>query len=330
MDFTEQYKDFIYQSSISVDVVQHQRGEQKVVSENKAIDWVVITHAFDMDLLNSFADAEKLDDRERAELIKLPSSYNVIEMDDGFMTGLRDIAFHSHKQSLKTTQILLLVFEDKVVVFQEKETKTMSNLEAKLKAGKKNTTIENANTIGYMVIDEICDNYLSAFNRISAEVERLEDRVLKEKDNTVTKSINDIRIVLNKLIKYIRPLHEVTFKLSKANLGPVKSMNQQYVIELKEETDTILNFCNEQKQTLSDLLNVYHANLSVKLNENMKYLTIFSVVFIPLTFIVGVYGTNFYNIALIHNEHGYTIMWGVIVLTTLVMIWFFRKRNWFQ
>lgn len=330
MDFNEQYKDFIYHSTISVDVVQHHNNAQKVVAENKEIDWVVITHPFENGMLNSFADFQKLDDRERAQLIKLPSSYNVVDMDDGFMTGLRDVGFHAHKQSIKTTQILLLVFEDKVVVFQEKATKTMSNLEAKLNAGKKNTTIENSNTIGYMVIDEICDNYLSAFNRISAEVERLEDRVLKEKDNTVTNSINEIRIVLNKLIKYIRPLHEVTFKLSKANFGSIKSMNQQYVTELKEETDVILNFCNEQKQTLSDLLNIYHASLSSKLNENMKYLTIFSVIFIPLTFIVGVYGTNFYNIALIHNEHGYTIMWGVIFITTLVMIWFFRKRNWFQ
>ncbi|MDP4686489.1 MAG: magnesium and cobalt transport protein CorA, partial [Salibacteraceae bacterium] len=83
------------------------------------------------------------------------------------------------------------------------------------------------------------------------------------------------------------------------------------------------------REILSDQLNIYHMTLSSKLNDVMKFLTIFSVIFIPLTFIAGIYGTNFDNLPELHFKYSYFIMWGVMISITLGMIFYFKKRDWF-
>ena len=89
--------------------------------------------------------------------------------------------------------------------------------------------------------------------------------------------------------------------------------------------DTLENY----KNMLSEQLTVYSTNVNYKLNEIMKLLTIFSVIFIPITFIVGVYGTNFNNIPETKLEYGYFLMWAIIILVTILMLFFFKKKKWF-
>jgi magnesium transporter len=103
-------------------------------------------------------------------------------------------------------------------------------------------------------------------------------------------------------------------------------------VHLKELLDNInqaVEISDSYREILSDQLNIYHMTLSSKLNDVMKFLTIFSVIFIPLTFIAGIYGTNFDNVPELHYKYSYFIMWGVMISITLGMIFYFKKRDWF-
>jgi magnesium transporter len=102
-------------------------------------------------------------------------------------------------------------------------------------------------------------------------------------------------------------------------------------VHFKELLDNI-NQATDSSETfrdiLSDQLNIYHTTISSKLNDVMKFLTIFSVIFIPLTFIAGIYGTNFDVVPELHYEYSYFIMWGVMVVVAVVMLIYFKRRKW--
>jgi magnesium transporter len=99
--------------------------------------------------------------------------------------------------------------------------------------------------------------------------------------------------------------------------------------ELQGNISLALETADGYRDMLSDMMNMYHTNVSSKLNDVMKFLTIFSVIFIPLTFIAGIYGTNFEFVPELHYRYSYFIMWGVMLIIAISMIFYFRKKDWF-
>ena len=99
--------------------------------------------------------------------------------------------------------------------------------------------------------------------------------------------------------------------------------------ELQDNINQASDSSDSYRDILSDQLNIYHTTISSKLNDIMKFLTVFSVIFIPLTFIAGIYGTNFDNVPELHFKYSYFIMWGVIVSVAIGMLIYFRKKKWF-
>jgi magnesium transporter len=104
--------------------------------------------------------------------------------------------------------------------------------------------------------------------------------------------------------------------------------NRIHYKELQDNINEANELSDSYREILYDQLNIYHSTMSTKLNEIMRVLTVYSVIFIPLTFIVGVYGTNFEILPELHWPHGYFIMWGVMILTTSFMLWYFRRKKW--
>jgi magnesium transporter len=105
--------------------------------------------------------------------------------------------------------------------------------------------------------------------------------------------------------------------------------NRIHFKELQDNINEATELSDSYREILYDQLNIYHTMMSTKLNEIMRVLTVFSVIFIPLTFIVGIYGTNFDNLPELHWHNGYFIMWGVMVAVTLGMLWYFKRKKWF-
>ena len=118
------------------------------------------------------------------------------------------------------------------------------------------------------------------------------------------------------------------------NLAKMESefIHDENRVNYKELQDNI-NEANEltdsYREILYDILNVYHTSATTRLNDIMKVLTIISVIFIPLTFIVGVYGTNFKFLPELEWRYGYFIMWGIMLLVAGFMVWYFKRKKWF-
>lgn len=116
--------------------------------------------------------------------------------------------------------------------------------------------------------------------------------------------------------------------LSKIESELIRESSHIHFKELLDNINQAIDSSETYREILSDQLNIYHTTISSKLNDVMKFLTIFSVIFIPLTFIAGIYGTNFDVVPELKYEYSYFIMWGVMIILALGMLVYFRKRKW--
>jgi len=109
----------------------------------------------------------------------------------------------------------------------------------------------------------------------------------------------------------------------------IHTENRIHYKELQDNINEASELSDSYREILYDQLSIYHSSMSTRLNDIMRVLTIISVIFIPITFIVGVYGTNFENFPEIHWRYGYFVMWGIMLLTISGMIWYFKRKKWF-
>ena len=129
--------------------------------------------------------------------------------------------------------------------------------------------------------------------------------------------------------KNIKPAREMILSLSKMESEFIDESTDIHLKALLDNINLASESTDSYREILSDQLNIYHTTISSRLNDIIKFLTIFSVIFIPLTFIAGIYGTNFDIVPELHFEYGYYIMWGVMLILAAGMLVYFKKRNWF-
>ena len=118
------------------------------------------------------------------------------------------------------------------------------------------------------------------------------------------------------------------FSLAKLESDFISEDTLIHIKELQDNISQASDVSDSYREILSDQLNIYHTTLSSKLNDIMKFLTVFSVIFIPLTFIAGIYGTNFDNLPELHYKYSYFIMWGVMLVVTALMLFYFKNKKW--
>ena len=180
----------------------------------------------------------------------------------------------------------------------------------------------------HTLIDIIIDNYTYIISKIGENIEILDEKVLQSTDKSILHLINSYKSELIYLHKTIVPCKEMIFNLLKMDTEYIDDDNMIFYKELQSNINQAVDSLNNYKEILSNQLNIYHTQVSSRLNDIMKFLTIFSVIFIPLTFIAGIYGTNFEFIPELKFKYGYPLMLVVMLIVTIIMLVYFKKKKW--
>jgi magnesium transporter len=180
------------------------------------------------------------------------------------------------------------------------------------------------------MLDAITDNYFEVLEEIVESIERIEKRLIRDAKSDTLKSIEIQKRKLIELRKIVFPLKDITNQLEKMNSPFLEEENRYYFSELKDNCLTVLEEIDANKQILEGLANLYYAVQGQRMNEIMKLLTVVSAIFIPLTFIAGIYGMNFENIPELKLKNGYFIAWGVMIMIAVVLLIYFKRRGWLK
>ncbi|WP_317173921.1 magnesium/cobalt transporter CorA [Tenacibaculum piscium] len=236
----------------------------------------------------------------------------------------------NEKNGKTTVENLSLILTEKLLFsFQEQKGDVFEPVRERIKKQKKRIRTAGTDYLTFALLDIVVDNYLYVLGFLGDKIETLEENLLINPTQNIITEINNYKRELNFLRKNIKPAKEMIFSLAKTDTDFIKENTYIYFKELEDNISQANDATDNYREILSDQLNIYHTTISSKLNDIMRFLTIFSVIFIPLTFIAGIYGTNFEYIPELSYKYSYFIMWGIMLVTAIAMLLFFKNKKWF-
>jgi magnesium transporter len=253
----------------------------------------------------------------------------VQEFDNGVFITLKMLQFKEEGRTISVENLSLILTQGCLLSFQEQKGDVFNPVRERIRKHKNKIRTSGVDYLAFALLDVVVDNYIYIIGLMGEKIENLEDRMTDEPRKELLDEINDYKKELNFLRKNIKPAREMILSLVKLESELLHDENRFHFKELQDNITEAGELSDSYREILYDQLNIYHTVMSTRLNDIMRTLTIFSVMFIPLTFIVGVYGTNFDYVPELHWQNGYFIMWVVMVVVAFLMFLLFRRKKWF-
>lgn len=293
-----------------------------------SVTWLNIDGLHSTSIMEDLTKGFKLDQLILADVLNTQARPKIEEYDNCIFLSIKML---QHESDLITVENLSLVITPKVLIsFQEKDGDVFEPVRERIRKQKRRIRNGGTDYLAFALLDIVIDNYIYIIGELGQKIESLEEYLLNDPNQAVVEKINAYKRELNFLRKNIKPAKEMITVLNKLDSEFIGEGN--IVMHLKELQDNISHaseLTDSYREILSDQLNIYHTTITSKLNDIMKFLTVFSVIFIPLTFIAGIYGTNFDYIPELKYRYSYFIMWGVMLVVAVGMLFYFKVKKWF-
>lgn len=296
--------------------------------ESKSVSWININGLHDIDLLREIGEKFELNNLLLADILETDSRPKIHEYDDYIYVSIKMLA-QSQTGHTFASNNLSLVFNDKVLFsFQETEEDIFDPVRNRIRHMKRTLRRSKPDYLAFAILDTVIDHYLYNLSLFGEQLESFDEGLLDEQNKTVLETINQYKKELNAIRKSVKPAKEMILSLSKLESDFIEKKNDIHFKDLVNNINQASDTTDGFRELLSDQLNIYHMMISSKLNDIIKFLTIFSVLFIPLTFIAGIYGTNFDVLPELHYKYGYYIMLGIMAVIAAAMLFYFKRKKW--
>ena len=300
--------------------------ELLALKKSKRLTWLNIDGLDDEQLMENLAREFKIENNILSDVMNPSVRPKVEELENAVFVSVKMLQYTD--ETLSAENLCLIIANNTLISFQEQPGSVFEPIRERIRKHKNKIRTSGSDYLAFALLDVVVDNYIYIIGLLAEKVEDLEDEMTNDPRKELLDRINSLKRELNFLRKYIKPAKEMIINLAKMESEFIHDENHVHFRELLDNINEASELSDSYREILYDQLNIYHSSMSTKLNDIMRILTVFSVIFIPLTFIVGVYGTNFENVPELHWPHGYFIMWGVMILTTMAMLWLFRRKKW--
>ena len=296
-------------------------------TRSDSVTWVNIEGLDNIDVFKVIRDEFGVHPLLIEDILNTEHRPKINILNDYVVMILKMVWFNKEEVEIEEEQISIVIKGQTIFTIQEKEGDVLDPVR---KAIRQNLgQIRNMNTgyLVYSILDAIVDQYLFESERIASDIEQLEEDMVLNPDQAVLQQIYYYKNIGMHMRKLVWPVKEIITGLEKTK---VIDLNTGFY--LKDVNDHIIHVMDTVEMTrtmAANLLDVYFSSVSNKMNEVMKVLTIVSTIFIPLTFIAGIYGMNFKYMPELDESWAYPLVWGIMVSMTLGMILYFKRKRWF-
>lgn len=241
---------------------------------------------------------------------------------------LRMLTYVEETARIDDEQVSLVLGSNFVLSFQESEGDIFDTVRDRIRNGKGRIRRMGADYLAYTLLDAVVDEYFPILERLGERMEALEQELITEPTVATLHEIYRLKRDLLALRKSVWPLREVTDRLERKEVPLIKPETAVFLRDVYDHTIQVIDTVEVHRELVSGMLDTYLSSLSNRMNEVMKVLTIIATIFIPVTFIAGVYGMNFANMPELQNPWGYYLALGIMASLALTMVAFFRRRKW--
>ena len=243
---------------------------------------------------------------------------------------LKMFSLDAGQEKVRSEQISLILTKKFVLSFQEGlEGDVLNPLRERIRTDKGSIRKMGADYLAYSIIDGIVDNYFVILERLGEKVEELQEELVARPDPHMLRNLHQLKNEMILLRKAVWPLREVISSLERADSPLIQSSTKIFLRDVYDHTIQVIDSIETFRDLLSGMLDIYLSSLSYRMNEIMKVLTIIATLFIPLTFIVGIYGMNFRYLPELDWRWGYFVVWAVMIAVGTGMVVYFKRKKWF-
>jgi magnesium transporter len=230
---------------------------------------------------------------------------------------------------LISEQVSIILGKNFVLSFREKESAIFEPIQERLAGNKGRIRKSGADYLLHAIIDNIVDNYFISLEALEEEIESLENELIQRTPPATLSKIHSLKRKLIFIRKSLSPLREAISALERSDSLLIGESTEIYFKDIFDHVIAIIDSVETFRDMLSGMLDIYLSSVSNRLNEVMKVLTIIATIFMPLTFIAGVYGMNFKHMPELDWRWGYFGVLGLMLVVALSMIFYFKKKKWF-
>lgn len=252
-----------------------------------------------------------------------------IEEYQDFLFIVAKMLYFKEDGQLENEHISFVLGKDYVLSFQETGGDVFDGVRERLSSAKGKIRSRGSDYLVYALLDAIVDNYFKVIEEMSDRIETLEEQLFTtQPSNDITFEIQELKRTILRIRRAVFPLREVVSRMEKIENELIQEQTRNYIRDLYDHIIQVSENIEIYREMAWSVMDMYMTTISNKMNEVMKVLTIMATIFIPLTFIAGVYGMNFEYMPELEWKYSYFVLWGIMLLILAGMIYYFKQKKW--
>ncbi len=296
--------------------------------EKETVTWVVIEGLSNVALIESIGQLFNIHALVLEDILNAHQRPRFEEAEEYLYIVLKSMSLAEKEFSVIYEQISILLLKNFVFTFKEKKDELFLPLYKRLQNNKSRLRNEGSDFVAYAVLDIIVDMNFTLLDSLDLLTDAIEDELLSNPTSETLVSIQQIKRELIYIRKTVSPLRELLTAILRSDTALIHKKTLVYFRDVHDHALHITDEIESYRDMLTGLLDIYISSISNKMNEVMKVLTVFASIFIPLTFIAGVYGMNFKYMPELTWKWAYPVLWAVFIVFTLLSLIYFKKKKW--
>ena len=321
--------DFISYNTDEIDETTHEGYKTDQISlKADSVNWINLHGLYNQEIMTQLGQDFNIHNLALEDALNTDELPKFEEFDDHLFFSLKMLAVFDDKPAPIPEHISLVLGKNYLITLQEKEGDVFEGVRNRIRLKHGKIRSRGNDYLLYALLDTIVDNYFLVLDAYQNKIDSLEQRIFAMEEPNALTTINGVKKELILLRKYILPLELAVQEMMKFESRFITESISHFFHDLKSHLNQITLQLNEQRESLKSLTDLHISLLSNEMNQIMKVLTIVASIFIPLTFLAGIYGMNFEYIPELKYRYGYFVLLGIMATITFVLIYLMKRKKW--
>lgn len=327
------------QTKISISVIdydEHNYVEKDDVNLDECLEfldtplktWIHIRGIHDVNMIQKIGTHFKLHPLMLEDIVNSDQRSKLDDYKENIFIVMRMLRYDYEKSEIYDEQISIVLGANTVITFTETEQEIFDPIKQRLRKENSRTRKAGSDYLCYSIMDYIVDNYFAILEQVDLNLEKLEEELIDDPRSKTLLKIQKCKREIVLLRKAIWPTREIMSQFRRLDTPLIHESTRVYMQDVYDHTIQAIDTIESFRDISSGMLDVYLSNMSHKMNEIIKVLTIVATIFAPLTFITGFYGMNFEHMPELHSKYAYPIVILVMLIISLLMLLYFRRKKW--
>lgn len=295
---------------------------------DKSVAWYNITGLHDVSIIQSIGEIFNIHPLILEDILNTDQLSKFDNHGDRIAFFLKMLNLNSETNLVDSEQVTIIIGPNFLLSFQETLGDVFDNIRNRIINASTKIRQRSPDYLAFALMDAIVDNYVITFENLGNNIENLVEAMIKTRDKRLLNQVNVYRRDINSYRRTIRSVLELAIQFEKTDSPLLNKKTIPFIRDLQDHIKHAKEDIEIYQELLNDELHIFHMNMGARLNDILRILTIFSVIFIPLTFIAGVYGTNFEHMPEYGYRYAYPLFWLLLIIISIVMLIYFKTKKW--